>query len=240
VTGQSIWTHGLLAFARRFASIAAKRRHWSGMVNWIENLSDWDRRIPAAFIASGLARDQRRALPRSLVAHALGLALDAVAVEQPDGRPPVVTEPVNSGLCLSAASRGPFTAVVIAASPIGVDVELVDPAGEIPWNVLQSSEAAVLSQLEGYQRAAVFARLWSLKEAYLKAIGIGLFREPSSFAVDILDAKTAIFDDPHTALPIIEAASTWRTIGATRAAISTVILGDVPEPERAGSRPRLP
>jgi phosphopantetheinyl transferase len=194
------------------------------MIDWIENFPGWSRRLPAALICMGLTAEQRRALPLTLAAGALDLHPDAVLVAQATGHPPVVTRPAGSGLFLSIASRGSFTAAAVAASRVGIDVELVDPDGEVPWNVLHPSEAALLRGQGGEGRASAFARLWSLKEAYLKALGAGLFREPSSFAVCFLDEKAAAFDDSHVPLRGAEAETTWRTFGALRAAVSTVVL----------------
>jgi 4'-phosphopantetheinyl transferase len=135
-----------------------------------------------------------------------------------------VKRPIGSGLFLSISRRGPFTAVALAASQVGVDVELVEGDGEIPWNVLHPSESAMLRQEDGPARAAAFARLWSLKEAYLKALGIGLFREPSSFALRFADRESATFIDPLAPDRVAEAKTVWRTNDGARAAVSTVVL----------------
>ena len=194
------------------------------MTEWIESLSGWDRRLPTALICTGLTREQRRELLQALAAGALGLDLDKVVVEQAQGCPPVVTRPAGSGLFLSIASRGPFTAAAVAASLIGIDVELVDAEGEVPWNVLHPRERALLADLGREGRAAAFARVWSLKEAYLKARGVGFWREPSSFAVRLIDEEAAAFDDPLASQGVAEARTTWRALGAIRAAVSTVVL----------------
>jgi phosphopantetheinyl transferase len=194
------------------------------MIEWIDGLSGWDRRLPTALILTDLTAEQRRALPQAIVAGALDLHPNDVLLKHTQGYPPVVTRPAGSGLFLSIASRGPFTAAAVATSRVGIDVELVDPEGEVPWNVLHPSEAVILTRQEGHGRAAAFARLWSLKEAYLKALALGLFREPSSFAVNLVDEEAAAFDDPLASQEVAEAETTWRVLGAIRAAVSTVVL----------------
>jgi phosphopantetheinyl transferase len=194
------------------------------MIEWIEDFPGWSGHLPAALIRTGLTPEERRAVPRALAAGALGLDPGAVLVTQATGCPPVVTRPAGSGLFLSIASRGPFTAAAVATSRVGIDVELVDPEGEVPWNVLHPSEAVILTRQEGHGRAAAFARLWSLKEAYLKALALGLFREPSSFGVNLVDEEAAAFDDPLTPQEVAEAETTWCALGAVRAAVSTVVL----------------
>ena len=206
------------------------------MIEWIESFSGWSRQVPAALICTGLTPEQRRALPRTLAADALGLDRDAVLVTQATGYPPVVTRPAGSGLFLSIASRGPFTAAAIAKSAVGIDVEIVDPEGEIPWNVLHPGEAAVLARHEAHGRPAAAARLWSLKEAYLKALGLGLSREPASFAVSFIGEEAAAFVDPHASMRVVEAETTWRAQGALRAAVSMVVLERQPDPGHGTSR----
>ena len=201
------------------------------MISWIESLSGWDGGLPTTLIGTGLTPDERRACPQALAAGALNLDLDMVRVEQAEGRPPVVAQPAGSGLFLSSTRRGPFTATAVAASRVGVDVEIVDPGGEVPWNVLHPDEAALLRQQDGDGRALAFARLWSLKEAYLKALGIGLFREPSGFAVGFVDAENASFDDLLASPGVLEAKTTWRTLEGIVAAISAVVLEPHPNAE---------
>ena len=82
-----------------------------------------------------------------------------------------------------------------------------------------------LSRQVGSERASGFARLWSLKEAYLKALGTGLSREPSSFAVCFRDHETAAIEDPLEPAVIVAARTTWREAGGSPFAISAVLLG---------------
>ena len=206
------------------------------MVEWIESFSGWSRRLPVALICADLTPEQRRALPRTLAAGALNLDAEAVLVTQAAGYPPVVTRPTGSGLFLSIASRGPFTAAAVATSAVGIDVEIVDPEGEIPWNVLHPEEAAILARHEAHGRPAAAARLWSLKEAYLKALGLGLSREPTSFTVRLIDEEAAAFDDPHASMGVAKAETTWRVAGALRAAVSIVVLERQPDAGQGTSR----
>ena len=193
------------------------------MIRWTDNISEWDGSIPAALIRVGATADEQPALGQAMVARALDVPRQAVVIERVKDHRPVVARPMGSGLHLSTAARGTFSAVAVAHSPIGVDVELVD-AGENPWNVLHEAEAAILRALQGTARASAFARLWSLKEAYVKALGVGLSQEPSSFAASFLDEESAILRDPANPARIAEAWTTWRTAGEASAAIAVVIL----------------
>lgn len=201
---------------------------------WIEDLDGWDGAMPAAMVLTDLCRDSRHALLRRMASRALGRPLETVAILHRVGRAPRVavpgtSEPDASGPGLSLASRGRLSAAAIAPGPVGIDVELLDRAGEVPWAVLHPDERADLEALAHEPRAAAFARLWSLKEAYLKALHWGLARDPAGFAVRFLDESVARIDDPDGARAVSEATTVWR--GSDRhadalsvAAISVVLL----------------
>jgi phosphopantetheinyl transferase (holo-ACP synthase) len=100
-----------------------------------------------------------------------------------------------SALNVSSASRGSIAALALAAEPVGVDIETVALDADIPWNVLHPRERAALAELPEPSRCEAFLRIWTVKEAYLKALRLGLTREPSSFAVAIdSDGSPAIED----------------------------------------------
>ena len=69
-----------------------------------------------------------------------------------------------------------------------------------------------------------FTRLWSLKEAYVKALGVGLEREPASFAVHFADGEAASIQDPETRSVVADARTTWRALNGVWLAISTIVL----------------
>jgi 4'-phosphopantetheinyl transferase len=75
--------------------------------------------------------------------------------------------------------------VVACGREVGVDVE---PLGRGPWlslpsHVLTAPELRSLDGLAGQARNAAFLRLWTRKEAVLKAAGVGLAVEPRLVAV---------------------------------------------------------
>jgi len=156
-------------------------------------------------------------------ARALGVEPAAIVLEHRAQAAPACVKPVGADLFLSSASRGDWAAVAVAGAPVGVDVEEVDPEGDVPWNVLHPAEADLLRPLGGSARARAFARLWSVKEAYVKALRIG-FREAESFAVRLQDDRTALIDDPLAPARATEARTIWRNAGSSHAAVSAVVL----------------
>jgi phosphopantetheinyl transferase len=154
------------------------------MVDWIEDGGKAPVGLPAAMVGEG----DRRALLARLAARVLGAP---VPIRHREGFAPRLPD---DSVRVSCASRDGLAAAAIARGPVGIDVEAVD-GGEIPWGMLHPDEAAGLAALSETSRAEGFAALWAAKEAYLKALRLGLSREPSSFRVTI-EADQARIDDP--------------------------------------------
>lgn len=76
---------------------------------------------------------------------------------------------------------------------IGVDVEhvrSVTDADEIVERYFTSAENAVYRALSKNQRPEAFFRIWTLKEAYLKALGSGLTQRPlNSFEISLPETR---------------------------------------------------
>ncbi|MFI6037322.1 4'-phosphopantetheinyl transferase family protein [Streptomyces sp. NPDC051315] len=90
----------------------------------------------------------------------------------PHGRPVLVDSSAHFSL-----SHSPGAVLVgVACSPVGVDVErLPRPERvEVCAPALHPSERRELEEHTAGDRPAVFARLWTRKEAYLKGTGIGV------------------------------------------------------------------
>ncbi|MET9566624.1 4'-phosphopantetheinyl transferase family protein [Streptomyces tauricus] len=91
----------------------------------------------------------------------------------------------GSALHFSLSHSGDLSLLAFAARPVGIDVEAV-PAPETVGEaaeVLHPREAAELAALPADERPAVFAAVWTRKEAYLKGLGIGLSDSPAAHYV---------------------------------------------------------
>jgi phosphopantetheine--protein transferase-like protein len=125
----------------------------------------------------------RRRLLRRALALRLGIApADLLIAKDANGAPRITSarEPVF----VSLASRGELVAIGISDRPVGVDVELIDENSPEPaWNILHPREREWLSKQSPETRPESFLALWCAKEAYLKAIGLGLRREPAEIAI---------------------------------------------------------
>jgi len=74
-------------------------------------------------------------------------------------------------------TRGCVACAITCNAPLGVDVEFIDPSHriqEIADRYFSEREAAWLSKSSDEVRNIRFAELWTLKEAFLKARGLGL------------------------------------------------------------------
>ncbi|MCT7356888.1 4'-phosphopantetheinyl transferase superfamily protein, partial [Streptomyces sp. 15-116A] len=96
----------------------------------------------------------------------------------PYGKPEIAAPRVRPPLRFSLShTRGLVACAVTAGAPCGVDVEAVDRATDptrLARAVCTPRERSWLAGLEGTARPAAFSRLWTLKEAYVKARGRGL------------------------------------------------------------------
>ncbi|MFD9411468.1 4'-phosphopantetheinyl transferase family protein [Streptomyces sp. NPDC059989] len=99
------------------------------------------------------------------------------------GRP--VLRGQSAGVEVSLAHAGELIVVGVSRTgPIGVDVEPADRAvsvGLLRGHVCTAQEAAVLDALPEGERRARLLWLWTLKEAYTKALGHGGRRRFSTF-----------------------------------------------------------
>lgn len=129
-----------------------------------------------------------RAMARTLVGQALGMAPDAWRWrEGPHGRPEIDAPGTDLRFNLSH-SAGLVVCALARGRDVGVDIEHLDrraPDRAIVPRYCSSLEAAdIAAQADAWP--ARFLRYWTLKEAYLKALGLGISVHLSdiSFSVD--------------------------------------------------------
>lgn len=128
------------------------------------------------------------AVSRVVVKHTAAVALQVPATDlelayQPGGRP--VLRGLGAELHLSLTHTDELIVVGVSrAGPVGVDAE---PVGRrVSFDLLRDhvctpEEAALLADLPEGERTDRFLRLWTLKEAYTKALGQGMRRRFAAF-----------------------------------------------------------
>jgi 4'-phosphopantetheinyl transferase len=166
--------------------------------------------LAAALSAEESARMARFAFPalrtrfaagRGMLRAALGAALgvaprEVPLVDGPNGRPALaparrggarVAFNVSHSGALVAIALGVAEAADAAPLAVGVDLEHVVDVPEmegVAERVFDEAERAVLAGREGGERLATFHRLWTRKEACMKATGAGFTLPPHTFHVD--------------------------------------------------------
>lgn len=113
---------------------------------------------------------------------------------EPDGKPFLATECAEVGdddLRFNLSHSADLALVAVSVGlEIGVDVERIKPTRDLEGlarRYFAPEEQDALARLAPDERVADFFRVWTLKEAYLKAVGTGLGRALDSFAVSARD-----------------------------------------------------
>ncbi|MCD0452143.1 4'-phosphopantetheinyl transferase superfamily protein [Actinocorallia sp. API 0066] len=169
--------------------------HGPGPSPALLELSEAERARAARFLGpSGRLRfTSAHVLLRRVVAAYLGEPPDRVRFVReacpgcggPHGRPAVAGAPLQ----FSMSHSRDLVLIGVAAATVGVDVERVPRAESVAacGRMLHPAEQSELAALDVEERRRAFGRLWTRKEAYLKALGTGLSRD---LGADFLGAET--------------------------------------------------
>jgi 4'-phosphopantetheinyl transferase len=127
-------------------------------------------RVPAVrrrFVAA-------RAALRSVLGESIGLEPSAIRFAYGGhGKPRLA----DGGPHFNASDSGDWAVVALANAELGVDVEAVRElrdAGRLARRICTGRELEHLERMPEHERDAALLRLWTCKEAGLKAVGLGL------------------------------------------------------------------
>ncbi len=146
----------------------------------------------------------------------------------------------RAGLYFNLSHTQGLCACMVSAEPLcGVDVENIQRRNRLPGVAQRMFAESELQQLRGCDDAAYrlrFFQYWTLREAYVKALGTGLSASSRQFWFELQDAEREqwrarlCFDE---AAPQ-HAAGDWRFYGlrATPGHVVAVALGDHPDDAR--------
>jgi 4'-phosphopantetheinyl transferase len=143
--------------------------------------------------AFAFERDARRfivshAVLRTLLGHATGIPPDELSFRREAGLKPVLEASLGRPFHFSLSRSEELVLIGLASRPLGVDIEwlgkIVDtePVSDF---VLSDREREAFRRLDPGDRQRVFLQCWTQKEAYLKAIGQGLYVSPASVEVSL-------------------------------------------------------
>jgi 4'-phosphopantetheinyl transferase len=124
---------------------------------------------------------------RLLLARRLGRPAQALAFATGrHGKPFAVVDGVPSKVEFNVSHSAGRGLIAIGRGPVGVDIEFLGREADfhlVAKGVLTAAEQAALRLTAGAERARLFYRLWTQKEALIKATGFGFARPPRGFAV---------------------------------------------------------
>lgn len=154
----------------------------------------------------------RRALLRSLVSLCLDCRADDVQIRyDAPGAPkivasgPVAPAPMASreACYVSVSGRGAIAALAVSSHHVGIDLEPLGEHVEIIADVLDYAERAYLASLPLAAARHAFLRIWTAKEAWLKARGIGLNTEPAHLRIEASEQTLArVFEQGAPCVPL--------------------------------------
>jgi 4'-phosphopantetheinyl transferase len=119
-----------------------------------------------------------RTLLRRAVGQLLGVPAEELALVVDERGKPHLADPAEEpGPFFNLSHSGPVVAVAVASVAVGVDVESLRPvvsAERLARRFLSAAEAAAVLAADAAERDRAFLRIWTQKEAYLKATGLGV------------------------------------------------------------------
>jgi len=116
-----------------------------------------------------------------------------------NGKPFLVDQGAGCASFSLSHTHGMVACAVTQDADVGVDVECIDravDAGEIAARFFAPTEADLLARLDADARRDRFFDLWTLKEAFVKALGVGLSMSLASLAFTIDAAGGVTLEAP--------------------------------------------
>jgi 4'-phosphopantetheinyl transferase len=144
-----------------------------------------------------------RAVLRALLSEATGVPADQILfAEGPYGKPGLAG---IGGPHFNVSHSGSWALIGLSDSrPIGVDIELMRRAGgelELARSFFSDAEYRALEGQENGSLLHSFYKIWTCKEAILKALGVGISVHLKDFSVELTGERYAIHAEPNCFLP---------------------------------------
>lgn len=171
-------------------------------------LSDEERGRAGAF---AFDRDARRfvvshAVLRSLVSRVTGIPVSELRFRLEQDGKPIVESGMSQPVHFSLSRSEELVLIGFAPSPLGVDIESLEKVIDVDALadfVLSRREQDGFNHLDPRDRRKAFLECWTVKEAYLKAIGKGLLLPLNMVEVCLRSGERAglqaIFGDERAA-----------------------------------------
>jgi 4'-phosphopantetheinyl transferase len=144
---------------------------------------------------------------RSMLCDRLNCQNSDLAFESAEhGKPFAIVKGASARLQFNMSDSGRHGLIAIAPfGQIGIDVEERSTARDLEGlseTVFGPDEQACIASVHGQEKVERFYRLWTMKEALVKALGTGLYLDVSGFQVPpelLRGESSALFRFPHLA-----------------------------------------
>ncbi|MGF7047403.1 4'-phosphopantetheinyl transferase [Paenibacillus sp. DS2015] len=136
----------------------------------------------------------RSVISECLVRAVIGQRIDPVTVPimfnvGPYGKPFVEEMPEFH---YNISHSGTWVVCAIDSQPIGIDIEEIKPTNtDLSRLVFSDEEKATVEAITGDEQLHYFYDIWTLKESYVKTIGLGLSHPLQSFSFQLHSEGTA-------------------------------------------------
>lgn len=189
-------------------------RQWMPWLDDADGVLDTGQRQRAARQRLDSAKEELAlayALHRMVLGRALAMPAATVPLERDAlGAPRIRGDAWFTSLSHAGGCAG---VAVTGTGPVGIDLEPIARAGELPaiaHMVVSDAEASLLAGLPLSDRALSLLATWTRKEAFLKAEGVGLAREMSEFdAADGAILPSARAKDGALRVQMLDAGAPW-------------------------------
>lgn len=101
--------------------------------------------------------------------------------KNPYGKPELLGKPVQ----FSLSHGGNWAVCAVGNTPVGVDVETPRCSMEVAARWFPEEEVSLVEKLPAEEQKWALCRLWTAREAFLKALGCGLTVLMNSFGVEL-------------------------------------------------------
>lgn len=175
----------------------------------------------ASYLGQGRAAGflARRQILRRILADWRGRDPATFGINRSQSGAPIIETSAGAPLFCSFSARGDIGVIGLAIAPIGVDVEAMVPHERIPWNMLLAAEQDVLRRLPPEAAARQFTRLWTTKEATVKALGAGFAIPPEAIRLWEDGSAPSLLSPFVEQFPAISGATllTWQDVTVFKA-----------------------
>lgn len=125
---------------------------------------------------------------RRVLADYCGESPDALQISRSEfGKPFLLQAPNEKSIEFNLTHCESLVACAVARVPVGIDVEPVTRVldTDVARIILSAKEQAALASMSPTNRQHSLLQIWTFKEASLKAMGKGLYHEPSKVEIDV-------------------------------------------------------